>query len=270
MNSFYLLNIYSDIFILAGFFIFAIGASMGSFLNVVVDRVIHNESLLGRSHCDSCKKKLSWNDLIPVISYTLLRGRCRYCDGRFSVQYPIMEVATGVLYVLTWFYTLNHGGDWPRLLLYWGIVSSAWVIFISDLRYSLISDYMQLAFGIFLFIEKSTHIFTMQTLVGDIVSGVCVGLPLWLIYKLSKERAMGEGDGILAFLIGFGLGLPRGLLALYIAFVSGAVVGIFLLITRRKKVKSAVPFGPFILFGGAIVTVYGPALFAVMRTLYHW
>jgi prepilin signal peptidase PulO-like enzyme (type II secretory pathway) len=129
---------------------------------------------------------------------------------------------------------------------------------------------MQLAFGAFLLLEKSTHILTVQILLGDLVAGICVGLPLWLIYKLSKERAMGEGDGILAFLIGFGLGLERGFLALYISFVSGAVVGILLLIMRKKGIKSAVPFGPFILFGAGVVSVYGPVLLAVVRSLYSW
>jgi len=253
---FNLLSTYSDIVFLAGFFVFVLGASMGSFLNVVVDRLIHGQSLLGRSHCESCNKNLKWNDLIPIASYLILGGKCRHCRKSFSAQYLLVEVGTGLLYVATWVFTLYKRGNMGDLLLYWGIVSSAWVIFISDLRYKLISDYMQGALLFFILLHKMGGRLTLFGLLESVFAGVCVGLPLWLIYKLSKERAMGEGDGILAAIVGFGLGLVPGFVALYFAFVLGGVVGVFLLIGKKYGLKSAVPFGPFLLIGALIVAVF--------------
>lgn len=268
MIYFNLLSTYSDIVLLAGLFVFVLGISMGSFLNVVVDRVIQGRSMLGRSHCETCGKHLSWNDLIPIISYVLLGGRCRYCNKKFSVQYLLVEAGTGVLYLVTWIDVLQKGGTMVDLLLYWGIVSSGWVIFISDLRYKLISDYMQISLLLFVVFHKISERLTLFGLLESIVAGVCVGLPLWLIFKLSKERAMGEGDGILAFIVGFSLGLIPGLVALYFAFVMGGIVGVTLLISRRFGMKSAVPFGPFILIAAVVVHLFNQPILDYLKVTY--
>lgn len=268
MIYFNLLSTYSDIVFLAGFFVFIVGASMGSFLNVVVDRLIHGQSLLGRSYCESCKKNLNWNDLIPVVSYLILNGRCRYCRKSFSAQYVAVELSTGIVYVITWLFVLQKGGEMSDLLLYWGIVSSAWVIFISDLRYKLISDYMQISLLLFILLSKIVERVTMFEFLEGVFAGLCVGLPLWLIYKLSKERAMGEGDGILAFIIGFGLGLPLGLIMLYFSFVLGGVVGVVLLLGKKYGLKSAIPFGPFLLLAAALVSLYDRPILAYITSMY--
>jgi len=250
-----LLNTYSDLFFLIALFVFVLGASMGSFINVVVDRLIHGQSLMGRSHCDYCKKTLAWYDLIPIISYIVLRGKCRKCHRHLSFQYPLIEVLTGVLFVITWL-----SAPFPYLLLYWGIVSCAWVILLSDLRYQLISDYMQVALFVSIFLFKVAQGATIFNLLADVVSGAVVAVPIGLIYVISRERAMGQGDVLLAAQIGFLLGTIPGYLALYSAFVLGAAVGIFLLITGKRKMKSAVPFGPFLIIGTLIVIFWGRVL----------
>ena len=258
-----LLNTYSDIVIPVGIFVFVLGAAMGSFLNVVVDRTIHGQSLMGRSHCDHCKKTLRWYELIPIISYIIVRGKCVRCHTHFSIQYLIVEIVTGFLYVGTWMIV-----PMGSLILYWGIVSCAWIIFLSDVRYSLISDYSQLSLGILIIVQKIIERASIFSLLTDAASGVMVALPIGLIYVITNERAMGAGDVILAFIIGFALGIWRGLLGIYIAFLLGAVVGVILLIGHKKKMKSAVPFGPFLLLGMLIAAVFGDILIQIIKKQY--
>ena len=258
-----LLSTYSDMVYLVGFFVFIFGAAMGSFINVLVDRLIHGESIMGRSHCDHCKKTLEWYDLFPILSYIFIGGKCRRCHTKLSIEHPLVEIATGLLYVTTWILV-----PLGSIILYWGIVSCAWVIVLSDLRYKLISDYMQLSFFLFILFQKIIEKASIFTLLGDAVAGLAVCLPIGLIYVVTNERAMGLGDVILATIIGFSLGIGKGLLALYISFLVGAVVGAFLLIQRKKGMKSEVPFGPFMIIGMAIAGVWGDALIQIIKKMY--
>ena len=116
--------------------IFILGLTVGSFLNVLIDRLPNDKSILGRSYCDHCKKTLSWKDLIPVLSFVYLRGKCRYCHAPLSYQYPIVELLTGLLFIATYqFATLNF-----QLIYYLLIVSSLIVVFFADLKYGIIPD----------------------------------------------------------------------------------------------------------------------------------
>ncbi len=248
---------------LVGFFVFILGAAMGSFINVFVDRLIHGESIMGRSHCDHCKKTLSWYELFPIISYIAIGGKCRKCHTKLSIEHPAVEVLTGLLYVGTWIFA-----PLSSLILYWGIVSCAWIIFLSDLRYKLISDYMQLSFFLFILFQKILDKASIFSLLGDALAGFAVCLPIGLIYAVTNERAMGLGDVILAALIGFSLGIGKGLLALYVSFLVGAAVGAFLLMRRKKGMKSEVPFGPFLLIGMLVASVWGDTLIQIIKKMY--
>lgn len=258
-----LLNIYSDMVFLVVFFVFIIGAAMGSFINVVVDRLIHNKSLMGRSHCDHCKKTLEWFELFPILSYVFLKGQCRRCHVKLSFEHPMIEITTGLLYVVTWFMVPPES-----LVLYWGIVSCAWVIVLSDLRYKLISDSMQIALFLFILFQKIFEKASIFSLLGDFLSGIFVLLPIGLIYVITNERAMGLGDVILAGIIGFFLGVGKGLLALYVSFLVGAIVGVVLLVQRKKGMKSAVPFGPFLIIGMLVAGVWGDSLIQIIKKMY--
>lgn len=242
------------------------GAAIGSFINVVADRLIHDEPLSGRSHCDYCKKTLSFLDLFPVFSYLFLQGKCRYCHKKLSFQYPLVEFLTGCWFVLV--VLLSPRADILHIVLYWGIVSSAWVIFISDLKYQLISDSVQLSLFLFVFLLKLIERATLFSIGFDLLSGVMVALPIGLIYFISKERAMGLGDVILAFIIGFLFGMGKGFLALYFGFVIGAVVGIVLILSQKKKLKSSISFGPFLVLGMGIVGAWGDVLLQVIKRIY--
>ncbi len=258
-----LLSTYSDMVYLVGFFVFMLGAAMGSFINVFVDRLIHGESIMGRSHCDHCKKILEWYELFPILSYIAIRGKCTRCHTKLSIEHPTIEVITGLLYVGTWIFA-----PLGSLILYWGIVSCAWIIFLSDLRYKLISDYMQMAFFLFILFQKILEKASIFSLLGDALAGVAVCLPIGLIYVVTNERAMGLGDVILAAIIGFSLGVGRGFLSLYISFLIGAMIGAILLVRRKKGMKSEVPFGPFLLAGMLIASIWGDALIQIIRKMY--
>ncbi|GAB4219485.1 MAG: A24 family peptidase [Candidatus Microgenomates bacterium] len=266
------------------FFIFLFGASVGSFLNVVIDRLIQEENLSGRSHCDFCHHKLSWYDLLPILSFFILKGRCRYCQKKLSWQYPVVELATGIIYVLIFnfqfsvfkkFSILNFQTflnlDFLRLLIFWGIFSCFIIIFVSDFKYHLVSDYVFWALFGFVFLDKIITVIPAKAgiqIISSIVSSLIVALPIFLIYFISRERAMGFGDVILSAIIGFLLGWQKGFLALYIAFVVGGIYGIILIFLQLKKLKSKIAFGPFIIIGVVLMLVYGDKILEMVKKYY--
>jgi len=260
-----LLNTYSDMVYSVGIFVFILGAAIGSFINVLVDRVIKGETILGRSHCDHCKKDLEWYELFPVLSYIFLRGTCRRCHVKLSIEHPAVELLTGLLFVGTWI--MVPAGS---LILYWGIVSAAWVIVLSDIRYKLIADSTQIALFIVVLFQKIVEGASVFSLLSDVFAGLVVALPIGLIYVVTNERAMGLGDVILAAIIGFFLGIGKGLLGLYVAFLVGALVGAVLLIQRKKGMKSAVPFGPFLIAGMLVAGVWGDTLIQIIKKMYGY
>ncbi len=248
-------------------FIFILGLSIGSFLNVLIDRLPRNESILGRSYCESCKKSLSWKDLIPVLSFIYLRGRCRYCRTPFSYNYPLVELLTGVLFVFTYLY-LNKpisNFQFPPLLqgfagqamfnfspdpiysllstlYYLIVVSSLIVIFFADLKYGIIPD--KIVFPAI--IVSFAYLFITHPPAGDagnslilnhLLSALGDFLFFLFIYLITKGKGMGLGDVKLAFLMGLVLGFPGTVLALYIAFLTGGFIGIILILWKKKKVK---------------------------------
>ncbi|KKP86127.1 MAG: Type 4 prepilin-like protein leader peptide-processing enzyme [Candidatus Roizmanbacteria bacterium GW2011_GWA2_35_8] len=240
--------------------IFIFGASIGSFLNVLIDRLPKDEPITGRSHCDFCKKKIAWYDLIPILSYFFLKGKSRCCDKKLSFQYPIVEILAGAAFVFVFFQGQNLLGS----VLIMGILSCLMVVFFSDLKYHLISDYILVALFIFSFLYNVM----VRLAHHDIFSAIIVGLPIFLIYYISHERAMGLGDVYLAAIIGFILGWKSGYIALYIAFVTGAVYGILLMILKDKKLKTRIAFGPFLVSGTVIMLFWGERISDIIKGIY--
>lgn len=236
--------------------IFVIGASIGSFLNVLIDRLPKEKKITGRSHCDFCGKKIAWYDLFPVISFFILRGKSRCCHKKLSFQYPLVEILTGITFLLIFnFQTIS--------LL--AVVCCLIVIFVSDLKYHLLSDYIQVSFFLF---SLLFHLIVFNQLPYYLLSGLIVGLPIFLIYYLSRERAMGLGDVFLALNIGFLLGWQSGFLALYIAFVTGAIFGVGLILLKRKRLKSKISFGPFLVTGTVIMLFWGKEILEIIKKTY--
>ncbi|PIZ63239.1 hypothetical protein COY16_02590 [Candidatus Roizmanbacteria bacterium CG_4_10_14_0_2_um_filter_39_13] len=243
-------------------FLFFIGLFFGSFLNVLADRLSKRKTILGRSMCDSCKHVLSWNDLIPIVSYLMLHGKCRYCKAPFSIQYPLAEIFTGVIFVLTWYLSTERliiSADLFGIhIIHIAIVAVLIVMFLSDIRYQIIPDEMQIALlmlgilkvvSLSLFLKGTSLIGLSQDLGMHILYGVGVMSPLLLVFLITKGRGMGFGDVKLAFVMGLILGLLSGFLALYISFVVGGMVGGVLLLTKKGKRKTKIAFGPFLILG---------------------
>lgn len=228
------------------FFIFIIGLSVGSFLNVLIDRLPHNQSLFGRSYCDSCRKQLVNYDLFPVVSFFILRGMSRCCNKQLSWYYPLVELSTGILFILLWTYIPAVG---IYKFLYLAIGACLIVIFFSDFKYQIIPDEILIVFGLFT-IPFLTHD-TMSRFIG---AGVLFGI-FQLIHSATKGKAMGYGDVKFAFVIGLLQGLKLGAISIYLSFLMGGIVGIALVILHMKKPKSAIAFGPF-LVTGVLLTIF--------------
>jgi len=233
--------------------IFIFGLVVGSFLNVVIYRMRELDTILNtRSHCPECKKEIRWYDLIPFLSFILLKTRCRYCAKPISWQYPLVELATGAIFVALFYL---YGFSWD--MLFYVIISMFLiVIFVYDLIHSIIPDEMlwpaviisllYLAFG------GGLGVFKMA-LMGV---AIAVGF-LGIIYVLGKGKWMGMGDVKLAVLLGLITPFPYVLLTLFSAFIVGSIIGIILMLTGKKTMKSEIPFGPFLIIGVYISLFFG-------------
>ena len=246
------------------FILFILGLAVGSFLNVCADRLSHDKSILGRSACDYCKKKLGVRDLIPVISFILQKGKCRYCKKKLSFYYPLVEIVTGLTYVFLFFYIKQ---PIVEAVLYFGLFSVLIAIFFSDLKYQIIPDELQIvaflfAVGIFLSRKAGVVFFGFQ-----IAQGLIVATPMYLLYRLTKRKGMGFADVKFAFTMGFFLGWMWGFVALYLGFVLGAIVGIVLLVTGQKRWKSKIAFGPFLVIGTALVVLFDKQIIPILLKL---
>jgi len=249
--------------------IFIFGASIGSFLNVLIDRLPKEESINGRSRCDFCGKKIAWYDLTPVLSFFILKGKTRCCRKKLSFQYPLIEFVTGVIFV-TVFKDGPYIESLTRTVLISGVMACLIVIFISDLKYHLISDYILLALFIFSLLLKFVIPAEagIQVIGFDVLSGLIVCLPIFLVYFISKERAMGLGDVYLTAIMGFLLGWQKGFLALYIAFVTGAIFGLIIILFKHRKLKSKIAFGPFLVIGTVVMLFWGERILEIIKKIY--
>lgn len=254
------------------FFIF--GLIVGSFLNCLIYRLEQNKGksiLKGKSFCPRCQHALEWFDLVPLLSFFLLKGRCRHCHKPISWQYPAVELATAFTFLL-----LSFKGKIDLvslfLLIIWALLI---VIFVYDLKHYIIPDKILWFFFALVVIYRGLEYFFNNVLLKrDLrisASGLhwhwlfalAVACFFFLIWLFSKGRAMGFGDVKLIFPLMLLLGWPFGLVGLFISFLSGSVIGIALIIAGKKKLKSQVPFGPFLITGSFVAFLWG-------NTLWQW
>lgn len=238
-------------------FVAGLGVIVGSFLNALLFRFNTGKSVLkGRSACMRCGHALSALDLVPVLSFALLGGRCRYCRAKISWQYPAVEIAAGLMAALV--YVETGPTVW---FIYWFL---AWLtlifIFVYDLRHSIIpwsASLTLMALGL------------MHAYVFGTWWGIVLGVPLLLISLVSGGRWMGWGDGFLELSLGALLGLTAGFTALMLAFWAGALVGIALMQVRRSvTMNTEVPFAPFLIFGAAVAYFLHVDLFSSVTLLF--
>ena len=241
---------------------FLFGLAIGSFLNVVIYRLRFGGSpMKGRSKCRKCKKQIAWFDNIPLFSFLMLGGKCRKCKVKIAIDYPLVELLVGLQFV--WIYWLlkvnfNFFHSWEgfyslALLIYWLILfSGSLAIAVYDLKHMIIPDEILWPLTVIaflrLFVSHQWQVIPVAFLsMGFILS-------LWL---MTRKKGMGFGDVKLAFLMGLVLGYPRIMVAFMIAFLTGAAVGIILLITKQKAMKSKIAFGPFLLLGMLAAKLWG-------------
>ena len=218
-----------------------LGLVIGSFLNVVIYRLhVGIGFMRGRSYCPYCKHDLGALDLIPLFSFLTLRGKCRYCGKPISWQYPMVELGTAVAFgLLYWQFGLQ--ADFIVYLIYAIFLI---IIFVYDFRYYLILDKVSVPAII---LAALLSYFVLGIGVMDLVIGSLIGGGFfWLQFIISKGKWIGGGDIRLGIIMGLMLGYPLVLVALFIAYLLGSLVGIFLILFGKKKWKSHVPFGTFL------------------------
>lgn len=230
--------------------VFMVGLIFGSFLNSVVYRMKDLMSIFSeRSHCPHCKKEIKWYDLVPLFSYIALRGKCRSCSRKIYWQYPLIELATALIFLMLY---LNFGISVYSVTL---MMISLFLIpiFVYDLYYQIIPDLMMIPsilVWVVVWIGMTVFGYSLGTSFLDCLWGALIASAfIGFLVLITKGKGMGMGDIKLVFLLGFILGWPNILVGLISSFILGAVVGIFLVINNTKKMKSSIPFGPFLIAG---------------------
>ena len=259
-------------------FIFVMGLVWGSFLNVVIFRTSHGTSpLSGRSICPKCKHQLAWFYNIPLLSFLWLRGKCAYCKKPISIRYPIIEFLTGVLFV--WWFVMGFnffklaGSPWTFIQpVFWLAVGMVMLsIFMTDMLYTVIPFSLNLMlFSLALFYRVGlTGFGIMQT--ADFVRAILSGVGLcsfflllqFLTKKIKKVDGFGLGDIYLAPSLGLLLGWPKIITGVFLAFVLGALTGLVLILSGKKKMNQYLAFGPFLIIGTVLALLWG-------NTILNW
>lgn len=263
--------------ILVDLAIFSMGLVFGSFFNVLIDRIPKGEDFVkGKSHCEKCKHALNRFDLVPVLSYFLLKGKCRYCKKPIPAMLPTIELITGFSFAMMAHYVLIVNYQWIiggvlLLALSLSAISLFILIFFTDLKYQVIPDiYMCLLLVVYVlgfFVNFAFGVnfgllyeILYTRLLGHIIAGLLMFMFFWMLHKYSKGKAMGAADMYLAGVLGVYLGVKLSIVAWFVAFILGSVVGLFLIVSKKRKLKSKIAFGPFLITGFFVSIAYGESL----------
>lgn len=241
-------------------FLFALlGLAVGSFLNVVIDRLPRNESIVNPpSRCEACHHPLAAKDLIPLLSYLRLRGRCRYCHASVPKRIFWVELATGIAFAFLYW----HCGLNPELGVMAFYACLFIIIFVIDLEYELILNkvvYPSMVVALLLAVFLPQPWITQWVVhgVANFAIGGGIGFIIFLLIALISRGGMGWGDVKLVALIGLATGFPLMFVALIIGAIIGGLVAITLLATKKKGRKGAIPFGPFLSLAAMVTLLWG-------------
>ena len=236
--------------------IFVLGMVIGSFLNVVALRTISGKKFYyGRSECMHCLSTINWFDNIPILSFLILKGKCRSCNRSISVQYPLVELITGGIFM--YFFAL---GMKPQHLVIFLILSAILILIsvVDILEKSIYQSHLYILFALIIifsiFVEPTGNL--IDLLYGPLAFGGFITVLRWVGGKIYKREAMGIGDVKLAVVLGFMLSLKLAVVALYISFISASFVGVYLIFSKRKS-ERIIPFAPFLSFGAITAYFYG-------------
>jgi len=247
-----------------------LGLAVGSFLNVCIDRLPRNKSIVfPPSHCEACQHKLSAKDLIPVFSYLRLRGRCRYCQVAIPRKLFWVELATGLIFALLYWWCVVFN---PELgIVAFGVMAFYaclfTIIFVIDLEHGLILNkvvYPGMVIALLLALLPQSwltqEIWLTQTIKPGIASaalGGGIGFGIFLLIALISRGGMGWGDVKLAALIGLATGFPLVFVAIIMAAILGGIVAVALVIAKRRKRRETIPFGPFLALTTMVTLLWG-------------
>ena len=236
--------------------IFILGLIVGSFSNVCIYRIPKNESIIyPASHCPKCCATIKAIDNIPLFSYVLLKGRCRNCKSKISIQYPIVEFLTGLIYFIVY---LIYGLS-IQSLIYIVLSSALIIIAFIDFKEQIIPDEISLP-GIAIGFATSffvPYISFMNSALGILAGGGVILVIAWGGSVVFKKEAMGGGDIKLAAMIGAFLGWKYIIISLFLGFFTGALTGIILILSKIRSKEDMIPFGPFIILGSFITLLWG-------------
>jgi prepilin signal peptidase PulO-like enzyme (type II secretory pathway) len=251
------------------------GLAIGSFLNVLVYRLNTEQSpLKGRSFCPKCRHQLAWKDNLPLLSFGLLRGKCRYCHSPISWQYPIVEATTGLItvFLYIWFAGINNfqfgvfnlSGSLTFDFVFTLFISYSLIaIFVSDVLYLTIPDevviFDLILSLVFLFLQR------YQISIINLITALAAAAFFYFLVLITRGKGMGLGDVKLALVMGLILGWPKIIFAMELAFLTGALTGVILILIGRKKMKSKIAFGPFLCAALWVVIVWGNSF-----VVYFW
>lgn len=228
------------------------GCIMGSFLNVLAVRLSNNESILWpSSHCHSCTHKLKWYELIPVVSYVIQGGKSRCCNTRIPISYFIVEVVTGILYMVS-YHSFGFSYDFVIGLVF---ISSLIVVIVSDIEYMIILDEV-IAGSSILIILLELIFFGLDYTVDKIIAGILAFGTMFMIKligdRLFKKESMGGGDIKLMFLFGIVIGYALSVCDIFLATFIAFPIAIYILFSRKD---SLIPFGPFLAMGAILIHI---------------
>jgi len=240
---------------------FLFGLVVGSFLNVVIYRLPRHESLVRPgSHCPGCDTPIHWYDNVPLVSWLVLRGRCRECKTRISYRYPAVEAVTGAGFVLAiWRFDVS----WP-LLVAWAFIAA--MIAIAFIDY----DHMIIPNGI-----------VLPGAVIGLAASIAIHPSRWWVYLVASAGAaafmfalvmlwpggMGPGDVKMALFMGAVLGVGV-IVGLFAAFLFGSIAGVFMMVVLKRSRKSKIPFGPFLAMGSVLALFLGEQIIAAYMSLF--
>ncbi len=243
------------------------GLIIGSFINAAEYRLFHRLPLgfyrkgVARSQCLHCEYQLRPMDLIPVVSYLILKGKCRSCQKRISQQYPLVEIATALLFAfIVWVV------GWSAFTLFYLFFAAVLVfIFLYDLKYMLILDVVTVPA---IFSVLIVHFLLGTDMIGLLIGGLVGGSFFAFQYIVSGGKWIGGGDIRLGVLLGVMLGWQLTVLMLFLSYVGGSIISVGLLVTKKVTMKTQIPFGVFLVPAGLISLLFGQRLLDWYFTLF--
>lgn len=237
--------------------LFIIGCFFGSFLCLLVDRFVRREQVFfGRSRCEHCKHVLAPLDLVPILSYVLNGGKCKYCHAKLPIHLLLSEILCGFVFAITYWYVVAVGLSF-LIFLFLLIIFFCFIgIFIADWVYGIIPDEFVMTASIATL--PYLYLISPGLILNSFLTGIVTFLFFLALFLGTRGRGMGFGDVKLSFLLGFFLGFPQIIVCLYTAFLTAALFSLILIIIKKKKLHGdTISFGPFLILGAAVAFFFG-------------